>query len=254
MNIPKISPRVRIDALAFVGKELCRQVETSAISDEELHASANDLKSANQTLLFTIVKDTNISVLEDYEEQRWDAALCLYDYLQMCALRNPSLGAAAGLISIIENHGADIETQLYAMESAVFKSLILDLEKAQQEYSIDAMVQVPKLIENLKASHENFEVAYQSYLDELEKCDGLQESMSLKSQVRGIINNQLVGYLNDQLKYNPEKYKKLARQMTVAVEFANRLRDWVEELNLDLELSDDSGEGKVNIQNIKTRE
>ena len=194
---------------------------TSLSSDVFLATRFTNLEAKTAELTAAINQLKADSILEEKDDVRDDKVRAIH-YLTLGFLHHPDAvikQAAQKVEKVFDKYGVKITKKSYVSESALIASLLNDFAKASLQESIAALSGLREVIAELQAAQSDFE---QTRVD-LE-TDKAEESIranatSIKKEVVGIINDNIVVYLRAMEQAEEANYGNFAR--TIAEIIAN---------------------------------
>ncbi|HKJ78268.1 MAG TPA: DUF6261 family protein, partial [Prolixibacteraceae bacterium] len=195
------------------GRIISAYQNTSLNTDPNLEKIFSPLQNYSQQLTEAINRLKGKSTQQTNDEARDEKITGLY-YLLVSFSHHPDdsiRSAALNLLGIFDNYGLEMKEESYTTESALVNSLLNDYSKPKQQADIALVPQCAEYIAALQTAQTNFEDNRVAYEEARAEEGTLENATAIKKEVVGLVNKQLVPYLNVMAQLDDATYGNFAR-------------------------------------------
>lgn len=219
-----ILSQASIGETADVTNNVSTAIRKANIADDYLNNENNSLKESSEKMVAGMgaIRKKELSEEIDAADSKRDSLLSAF-ILMLRGFRHwnkeETLGSANLLSLVVKSHGNNFSRLSNEKESAVYDSLLGELEKEKNMEAVNALG-LSQLVADMKAAEENFRLLYQQSAElESEKTELITPS-SIKRETQQKLNN-LISYLDVMSRVNAPTYGALAANVALLVETIN---------------------------------
>jgi len=128
---------------------------------------------------------------------------------------------ASAVWKIIDSHNLNLHKLGYERQLALTHALIHNLEDEKVKPLVESLIGVSDRVTDLKASTASFESRFRNIKEELANIEETIAPSIQKNEVRNLINQHLLPYLNNAVQVMPEKYQEINRVIREHIEGIN---------------------------------
>ena len=186
---------------------------TTLNSDPNLVKIFSPLQEKSTLLTAAIRRLKTQSAQQPNDEVRDEKIDALY-YLLLSFSHHPDeavRNAALRLLEIFGKYGLEMKDESYATESSLVNSLLNDYANRDREADIALVPQCAEYIAALAAAQASFDGNRVAFEEARAEEGTLENASALKKAMVGLINNQLVPYLNVMAQLDEPAYGAFAR-------------------------------------------
>lgn len=194
-------------------------------SDTNLEKITNPLKDLS-TLFATAIRRIKEKSEQKTNDETRDEKVSGFYFLLVSFSHHPDVqisNAALALLNIFNNYGLEIKEESFTRESSLINSLLSDLSKPKALADIALVPQCAEYIAALKQAQDAFEVGRLAFESAQAKEGTLENASAIKKEVVGLINDQLVPYLNVMTQLDEATYGAFARVVAELIEANNEV-------------------------------
>jgi len=146
----------------------------------------------------------------------------VYYYINSECMRRPSerQQSALAVKEVADRYGINIVRLPMGEERAACKALISDLRDEALKTHVARLPELTGLIDNMDESNNDYYVTSDKISEQMQ--DKLKPASQIAEELRTMINNDLIPYIDVMAKINPDKYGLYAGKLSNIIDNANQ--------------------------------
>ena len=225
----KLTVKLTIDETAIVGERTIKINNENPITEDAYFTVTFEKLSEKTKELTDKINDGRIaSELKEKDDARdLDIRAIFYEVEAKCMRRESEDRAKAmRVMEVLDRYGIRITDANYGTESSRINAMLSDLKAPELAEDRKAVPELDTLIPNLEESQDAFETSTMTQMKNKAEREKEKPASVIAEELRDIINDELLGYINAMALSQPDKYKPFAEMLNKLIEDTNkRVRD-----------------------------
>jgi len=225
----RIYARASLTDVSYATGNILLAIKNAAITtDPYLLVVVDKLTGKNNLLTIVINENKQVSVLSEKDNNRDNCTRVVFLITKalLYSTDDAERKDAEVINAILQRYGLDIINKTYSEQTVVLNALLSDLEQQDIAAITVKYPLLQKHIDRLKASQTDWMNSVQTHVLQQNEQKNTPSASKLHPEIREIVNNELMVYIDAMKKANPDTYGELATQIeNIIIETNQRIRN-----------------------------